>query len=77
MTAVHIHAPAPTQVLVQVIPRRCRAWRELRSGRAPRTIAKAKAKAALALTMPWVRAVRVVASYEWYDPSVVFEAHRR
>jgi hypothetical protein len=77
MSVVHINSPTPTQVIVQVIPTRCRVWRDLKSGRAPRTIARAKAKAALALIWPWVRAVRVVACYDWYEPSIVFEAYRR
>jgi hypothetical protein len=77
LTAVHVHAPVPTQIIVQVIPRRCRTWRDLRSGRSPRTVAAAKRKAALALAeWTWVREVRVIACYEWYDPHVVFAARR-
>lgn len=64
-------------MLVQVIVRRGRKWRKLAGAPEATSLEVAKAQAALALLEHWVRASRVVASYEWYDPHVVFEAHRK
>lgn len=72
---VHIHAPAPNSIRVYAIWKGGRKWKPLPNR--PRSIASAKRTAALALAdLHYIRGVRVVLSYEWYDPHVAFEALR-
>ena len=80
MTAVHIHAPAPQEVVVQVKYRGGRKWISVATRRGNHTsvIHTSKRDAGIRLALEFgVRAARVVASYKYYDPSILWEATAR
>lgn len=75
MSTLHVHAPPPKQVTVWCLMIRARKWYQL-EGR-HRSIPAARRRAALVLAEDRdIRAVRVIANYEWYDPMIVFAVER-
>lgn len=72
--AVHIHAPPATGYFVQSVMRGCRKWRPDGKTKWSKSW-KAVHRATYLLRSADVRKVRVVATFEWYDPSVTYEAH--
>ena len=71
MTAIHIHAPPPTETLVQVRFVRCRKWETVTR---PRLFANALRIATDQLRRANVKESRIVLAYEWYDPRVAWQA---
>lgn len=71
--AVHIHSPAPTSIFVQVKYRRGRRWYDHGTYD---EIGTAEERAAAVLLSSNVKAARVLCHYEWYDPSVVWQAEK-
>ncbi len=76
MTAVHIHAPPPTDIRIMVLFRGYRSWRE--TPHRPRSVEGARRTACLILADAQyeAKAVRVLLCYEWYGPHVAFEAKK-